>query len=394
MLNDDEGILDGSGLGLEDVPEGTEDDPLAAVAAQPVEEATPSPPAAPVAVEPETPPAPPPPEEPEAPAEPTPTPEAGEAAAVEEEQVPETPAVEYEHENLKTFMGGKYRTFADAEAAMKSLQGMSTRTFQEKQRIEQAWQEAEARNQQIAPFVRQYLEQAQKGQTQGPTIEQLDEETDPAKRQQMFQQMLDQAVEQRVGPVEQRIQQERQRQEFEQLRETTKREVAAFYAENDGLQDTPEDAQLAELLGELRETTDDEYPWTKENLNAAYKMVQHPKARQLIDDLGLDPRDYVDTAIEAVQNPTLEKYVRLNPAALTSPELLAAARDFISTPGAAPAPTQEQRDEEARRNAAFSESARTGAPVQTAPGQLPENDLMSQMARQAAAEDVDSPLFQ
>lgn len=269
----------------------------------------------------------------------------------------------YEDPRLKDLFGGRFRTFEDLEKGYKNIQRVQSQTFEQARAQRAQLEQYQRAIEQVRPIVEQHLKQ------RGPSTEDILTETDPDAQRRKFEEFIDSKIEEGVAQRLTPLEQQRMAEEAAALSNLTEQ----FYRQHQIEQGGELDMAMAQMIQDLWQGPQGEdptnFPVTPENLDAVYRTVKDPKVHALIDDLSLDPRDYVDLAEQVVQNPAVEKLVRAMPALLDSPNGLDWAREQAER--AAPSPQEAgTADDAARQAAAFSETGGSRQPVQTAPGAL------------------------
>ena len=125
------------------------------------------------------------------------------------------------------------------------------------------------------------------------------------------------------------------------------------------------------------------FPYSLQNLDAAKQLALDPALHKTVVDLDLVPdNETLAIAREAQQNPAFFKQLKANPTYVDSAEGLELAREMAQLPGlyanaaqAAAPPTPDQM-----RLAAQVESGGTGAPVTSAPGEVPLDEFDEALA--------------
>lgn len=264
-----------------------------------------------------------------------------------------------------------------ADRGYRNLQRLHSRTREQLQR-------AELERQQLAAFVEQarpYLErvqQAAQAQAQGLPLseeQQLDlSQLDP----QQLQAVINQQVQAQVG----RVQQETQAQQFERAIAET---VQSFMAQHPEIEPEGElDMAIGELLEEFQTDPDghrdlQNFPITHENLELTRELAMDEAVKDVFLELDLTPtRENLEIAKQAVADPAFGEVLLANPSFVDSPTGLEYARKLAQMPGMysqAAATAQQQLSPELARRAAHVETGGTGAPVQTAPGAVPQDEF-------------------
>jgi hypothetical protein len=297
------------------------------------------------------------------------------------EQEQRTPEQQYEDERLQQILGGKYRTWDDLQNGIDSANRLREQNYQELQRLRSQNQEMMGVFESWKPHVQRLLQDTEQQQQQYP--QQILEEPDPQRQAQMMQAFIRQEAD-RIAQA--RVQEQLepiQQQQAMQFTQQATNAIEAFRRSHPEVRPHDDtDQAIGRFIMRLRDTADPEdpdwdgYPLTQEGLEAAYRAVRNPRVESFIDELDLDPRDYIEIAEEVVQNPVLEDTVRAMPHLLDDPERgLAWARRMATYPAVAQGMDQGQAaaaaQTEASRRAAYVESGGTGAPVQQAPGTQP-----------------------
>lgn len=296
-----------------------------------------------------------------------------------QEPAPAQPS--YEDERLQQILGGKYRTWEDLQTGINNSNKLREQNYQELQRVRSQNQEMLGVFETWKPHVQRMLQETQQQENQPP--QEILDEADPQRQAAMMQAYIRQEadkiaqarVREQIAPIQQQQQAQVQMQATSAI-EQFRRSHPEVVPHDDT------DQAIGRFISRLRDTADtsdpgwDGYPLTPDGLEAAYRAVRNPRVEAFIDELDLDPRDYIEIAEEIVQNPTLEETVRAMPHLLDDPERgLSWARRMASYPAVAQAQGQGQAaataQTEASRRAAYVESGGTGAPVQQAPGTQP-----------------------
>ena len=255
--------------------------------------------------------------------------------------------------------------FKDVAAVLKSyneLRSTYNRTLAEKQRdaLEKAQLQAQ-------------LEQLSQPQPEALTPEQAQALlSDPRQLQEYITRQVQAGVQQTTQQVQQ-----------QQLQTEIQSVAERFMAKHpDVLPESPVDQQMGEVIEFFQTDREgnrsyDLFPVTDQNLEVAYSLGTDPTLFQTVKDLDLVPsEENLAIAREANEKPAFKALLMANPSAVDTDEGLEAVRQLAALPGvyqqaqqAAQPPTPEQV-----RQAAFVETGGTGAPLASAPGQVPAKD--------------------
>jgi hypothetical protein len=323
-------------------------------------------------------------------------PQPAEGAEQPTAEEPSAPSEPTEQPAPEGFLGGKYKTPEELEAAARNYISRNTRYFEENRQLKSELDQYRQALEQLAPIAREHFQrrQRQQAQPQAPSMDSILEIDDPEKQRQALQNAInaaaDQAVQRRVQEQVQPIY-EQQQQAFEAQRE---QEIRAFYeAHPDHERNSEADQEIGEYFLQLRrelsehedpidaEMDEEAFPLTRDNLEVLYQAVSNPKVRDFFDSFGLVPQaELIEIAEEVGQNPRLERILRAMPDLMETEEGMELARQQAASPTLQSAQQNQEAEQaqtaEAARRAAFSETGGTGAPVQTAPGQTPERDWL------------------
>jgi hypothetical protein len=229
---------------------------------------------------------------------------------------------------------GRFQSVDALVDGYRNVEAWGTRTAQEA---------AEAKRE-IAAMQERYDAQQQQYEQLAQIILQKQAEEDPELAQrlalmQQVQPLVDQGIQQRMAPIQQQLESQRQEEaanaEFLQLAQ----QVAAFRAAHpDVLPNSPQDVRLSEMVKEL--------------------------------DLNPRAAGSLDVAWEASQNPHLHATLKAQPHLMETDEGMAEARFWAQAraQAVAAAPGNGASNGAAARTAAFVETGGTGAPVTGAPG--------------------------
>lgn len=182
----------------------------------------------------------------------------------------------------------------------------------------------------------------------------------------------------------QQVQQVTQQQQSQQADNEVRMVVQTFLNSNpDVVPGSEMDHAIGDVMAELQ--TDSEgnhrpelFPYSLQNLEAAKQLAADPALFKTVVDLDLVPdSDTLAIAREAQQNPAFYKQLRANPTYVDTPEGIELAREMASLPGlyANAAQAAAPPSPEAMRLAAQVESGGTGAPMTSAPGQVPMDEF-------------------
>lgn len=305
--------------------------------------------------------------------------------APDEGQQPEAGA-EGEPEPRK--WAGRYDSPEALEHGYRHSQRMVSRVQQRLQEIEaqreQDRQQAEqlrAALEQVAPHLERarQLEAWVQGQAQGLPPEQLPQI--PTVDQNFSADEINRLVQQQVAQATEQVRsQTRQEVAQQQLEQTVN---GFFESHPDAQPGTPLDDEIGRVIAEFQtdpsgNRRQDLFPITSENLEVAYQLAKDPSLHSVMVDLDLVPSaETIEIAKEAAANPALAEVLIANPTAVDNDKGLEWARKMAALPGmyeqaaqrsAGPTPQQ-------MRRAAHVETGGTGAPVNQAPGSVPQDEM-------------------
>lgn len=289
---------------------------------------------------------------------------------------------------------GKYDTPEQLEEGYKNIRRLQVQTSERMQQLEQERQEDRRRMaqvlQQLQPVLSDPEVQARlRGgqplipQTPGQPQHQVDvTQLSP----EQLQAYLDQQV---ATQVQQQVQQVSQQQQTAQAQGEVRMVVQTFMNSHPDIQPGTElDYAINDVVTEFQTDSQGQhrpelFPYSLENLEAAYTLAQDPGLHKAVVELDLVPdAETLEIAREAVKNPAFFKQLKANPTYVDSPEGLELAREMAALPGlyANTAAQAAPPSPEAQRLAAQVETGGTGAPVTSAPGAVPQDEFDEALA--------------